>query len=168
MNEIITQEQLITLDNETGLTIVKYEIGALIKALEDEVDRANENEKKLREAILNAMRVNNIYQAKVDGYTISQVMPKSTKIFNEEEFITNVDADISAAFVSVVETDNFDLDKFKTENPELYKKYVTTTTEIRVDEKKLSKMLPSLYEKYTSEIKSDKCSTLRITKSKGE
>lgn len=167
MNDVLLPEQLLETTNSNELTI-KYEIGRLIKALEDEIDKANENKDKLRTAILTAMQNNNIYQAKVDGYTISQVMPKSTTIFDKDRFIEEVDTDVVSAFVTIVETETFDLDKFKAENLELYKKYVTTTSEVNVDEKKLAKMLPSLYEKYSTEIKSDKPSTLRIAKSKGE
>lgn len=95
-------------------------------------------------------------------------MPKSTTIFDKDRFIEEVDTDVVSAFVTIVETETFDLDKFKAENLELYKKYATTTSEVNVDERKLAKMLPSLYEKYSTEIKSDKPSTLRIAKSKGE
>lgn len=166
MNDVLLPEQLLETSNSNELTI-KHEIGRLIKALEDEIDKANENKDKLRAAILTAMQNNNIYQAKVDGYTISQVVPKSTTVFDKDRFIEEVDTDVVSVFVTIVETETFDLDKFKAENLELYKKYVTTASEVNVDEKKLAKMLPSLYEKYSTEIKSDKPSTLRIAKSKG-
>lgn len=64
MNEVLLPEQLLETTNSNELTI-KHEIGQLIKALEDEIDKANENKDKLRAAILTAMQNSNIYQAKL-------------------------------------------------------------------------------------------------------
>lgn len=74
--------------------------------------------------------------------------------------------EISSVFTVISEKDVFDLEKFKSENPDLYNKYTDSHIDTTVDTKKLEKTLPDVYRKYITITPSTRPITLRVAKNK--
>ena len=121
------KNELISIEN--GLPTLNKQVETIIDNYEDAKTKVNELEKNVRASILNAMIDNSIYQAKVGKYTISQVIPKNTIVFDTGKFLLNESTDIANAFTEVKETEELDIDTFKLEQPEMYKKYCTVPCE---------------------------------------
>ena len=148
--------------NKENQVVLKPEVENLLDEVMDYKKKVEEVEENLRKAILKAMVDNNIPSTKIGKYTISQVIPKDKIVFDKDSFTLNENEDIVNAFILINETETFNMDLFKSENPELYKKYVVKNIEYAVDEKRLSKGLPDIYKKYVTVTPSDKPITLRI------
>lgn len=127
----------------------------------DLLNDATQVDKELREAILNAMIDNNIQTAHIGKYTISQVVPKSTITFDYESFKSE-NANILPDYSTTTETESFDMDLLKSKYPDIYNEIRKVNKVTVVDTKKLEKSIPTLFQKYATEIKSDKKITLAI------
>lgn len=149
-----------------GVVVVDAVVEKLLDDSAARLVEATEADKTLRKAILNAMIGVDISTAKVGPYTLSQVVPRPTVNFDTEAFLREQSDDVIAAFCSFEDEEIFDLERLKSENPELVAKYTIKKTIATVDTKKLEKTMLNVYSKYASEVKSDKPITLKITKAK--
>ena len=131
----------------------------------DLVNDAEQVEKELREAILEAMKVNGIFTAKVGKYTISQVVPKDTVTFDYETF-KKENANLVETFSSTTETESFDMELLKSKYPAIYDEIHKVNKVTVIDTKKLEKAVPDIYHKYTTCVKSEKPITLAIKAAK--
>ena len=141
-------------------------VSSLIEQINNNIEFANNQNNKLREALLKAMQDNNIYSTKVGQFTISQVIPKNTITFDKEKFLLEESIDVCNAFTTINTTQVFDIEKFKVEQPEMYLKYCTNEDETIVDTNKLEKTLPNIFKKYSAEIVSTRKPTIAIKQSK--
>lgn len=151
--------------------LVKSENGviAINNAVEQQLDMYEAvaaEEKEFKQKLLEALVANDVTNVKGEKYTFSQVVPKNTVIFDKDKFVLEQDEDLVASFSEIKTTETFDMDAFKEKYPEIYQEFVKTTDDIVIDEKSLAKKLPSIYAKYSTEIKTDKPTTLRISKNK--
>ncbi len=125
-----------------------------------------DREKEFRNELLNAMISNNIYSTTINEFTISQVCPKDTLVFDTDSFMLNENIDIIDAMTTTEESSSFDMETFIKECPEIYAKYLKKEYTTKVDTTKLEKTFPDIYKKYATFIKSDKAVTLRVAESK--
>lgn len=153
MNELVLKVE----NGKLVCNIVEVDavINTVIKALDD----AKKTEEELRKKLLEAMMATGTLTLKLPNYTVSQVLPKKLVEFNHDEFVRNESGDLITAFTEKCD-DGFDVTKFKNENPELYKKYCTPT--FIIDYKRLSKVLPDVYNKYAREYTNPKPATIMI------
>lgn len=155
------------IENDTNNVAVLSETAKwLLETTEENCDIAYTQSIACKNAILKAMRENDIATAKLGKYTVSVIVPKNTIKFDDASFILKEPDEVVAGFSSIVDTTYFDLDKFREDNPELYKKYLKTETKVVVDTGKLEKTFKQIYDKYTTEIVSTKEPTLRLQKEK--
>lgn len=139
----------------------------MVTNIELELKIAKDNESKMRASILEAMLKTNTPTAKIGDYVISQVLPKDIVEFNTDKFLEEQSQDVINAFCTVESNDEFDLERFKKEQPEMYKKYTKTNDEVKVDLSKLEKSLPNVFKKYATITPNKEGKvTLRIAKSK--
>ena len=137
-----------------NVPVLSEQVDKIIDELKEYKNNLDEIEKEFRATLLDSMIKNNIVSGKTDKYTISQVIPKSKVLFNKDDFINNENKTI------------VDLEKFKLDCPEIYKKYLIVEEDISVDEKKLSKTFPEIYERYCIHEPSTGNITLRIVENK--
>lgn len=156
--------ELVVLKN--GTPTISDQVDELLDDIMKTKEQIEENEKFVRSAILDAMTKNGILQSKTTNYTLSQVIPKSDVQFDSDEFLLNESLEITSVFTSVSETETFNLEKFKAENPDIYKKYTEITIGTFVDTKRLEKTLPEVYQKYITFNPTTKPITLRVAKNK--
>lgn len=154
--------------NELQRLTVDEKVVDRLNEISNEITTLQNEEDDLRNQILEEMRSNNIDTCKSKNLVFTQVFPKDKLIFDSKKFLENESEDVIASFSTLNEHDDFNIEKFKAENPELYEKYVTHNVDLDVDTTKLQKALPIIFDKYASYIKNDKPSTLRITRKKGE
>ena len=154
--------------DENGRLNVSQATVQRLKEIDEQVNTLNDEENFIRHEILDGMIQNQIDKCSTSGMTFTQVMPKPKGTFDIESFLLNESEDVVKCFTTFEEEDEFDIEKFKAENPELYKKYTKTNIIPTVDTKKMEKTLTPIFEKYWHEIPSDKPVTLRITTKKGE
>lgn len=151
---------------KNGTPTISDQVDELLDDIMKTKEQIEENEKFVRSTILDAMMKNGILQSKTTNYTFSQVIPKSNVQFNSDEFLLNEPLEITSVFTNVSETETFNLEKFKAENPDIYKKYTETTISTFVDTKRLEKTLPEIYQKYITFNPTTKPITLRVAKNK--
>lgn len=156
--------ELVVFKNNTPT--ISDQVDELLDDIMKTKEQIEENEKFIRSAILDAMMKNGILQSKTTNYTFSQVIPKSNVQFDSDEFLLNEPLEITSVFTNVSETETFNLEKFKAENPDIYKKYTETTISTFVETKKLEKTLPEVYQKYITINPTTKPITLRVAKNK--
>lgn len=156
---------LTTLD-EHGRVTLSENVVNIYNNIKDKANEAETMMSDFRKALLKAMIENHIASVKIGKLTCSQVIPHDTVYFNAESFMLNEHEDLVAAFTTVSTTETFDIEKFKAENPELYKKYTISKDIPNVDSAKLEKALPDVYKKYTTTIINDKPIKLMIKESK--
>ena len=125
-------------------------------------------ESEFRDYLFKAMVDNNIISAKVGKYSLSQVIGKPTEELDEVEFIENNDLVTLQMFSKIETIENFNLEKFIKENPEMYMKYLEKEDKISYDIEKIKKLRPDLAEKYIKLIPSSKKPYLMIKESKGK
>lgn len=154
--------------DENGRLTVSQATVQRLNEIDEQVTALNDEESLIRHEILDGMIQNQIDKCSSHGLTFTQVMPKAKGTFDTDSFLLNESEDIVRCFTAFEEEDEFDIDKFKAENPELYKKYVKQNITPIVDTKKLEKTLTPVFKKYWHEIPSDKPTTLRIAAKKGE
>jgi len=154
--------------NEEGRLTVSKETATRLQEIDEQVTALNDEENLIRHEILDGMVVNNIDKCSSCGMIFTQVMPKAKVTFDTDSFLLNETEDVVKCFTTFEETEEFDFETFKAENPEMYKKYTKKNIIPIVDTKKMQKVLEPVFKKYYSEIPSDKPSTLRITFKKGE
>lgn len=139
-----------------------------LQKLERESTFAEESLNNYKQKIVDAMKENNVI--KIAGkndyikYDITRVIPKDTENFNIDEFILSEDATFANKFVKFEQDVEFDLEKFKKENEEMYKKYLNITDIPIVDTKSLKENFNEIYTKYTTITKSIRKESIRITK----
>lgn len=164
MNELKTNELIVLKNN---LPTLSEKVDELLVVVNNDLSLAKDNDATLREAILSAMLQNNIDSCKLAHYSLSVVRPHDIFSFDTNSFIENERTDIINAFTEVVEEDDeFNLEKFKEENPEIYQKYLTKKQTINVDCNKLKSVFPDIYNKYMSSVPSTRKVTLAIKKAK--
>lgn len=154
-------------ENINGRLTVSKDVVDRLNNISSTINELNDEELYLRRSILEGMVANNIDKCNSYGMTFTQVMPKPKANFDVDSFVLNENEDIVKMFTEFEEESHFDEETFKKENPELYQKYVKTNIIPHVDTKKLQKTLEPIFNKYYSEVPSDKPSTLRITSKKG-
>lgn len=160
----IKQNELIIY--KENVPVLSEQVDKIIDELKDYKNNLDEIEKEFRATLLDSMIKNNIVSGKTDKYTISQVIPKSKVLFNKDDFINNENKTIVDLFIKRNQTETFDIEKFKLDCPEIYKKYLIVEEDISVDEKKLSKTFPEIYERYCIHEPSTGNITLRIVENK--
>lgn len=170
-------KEVIDIKNMTDtndLVIIKGGLPYLVENIDDMfdlyaevVEDAQMNEANFKEAVLQAMIKNDLYQFKTNNRTISVVTPKNTIIFDEATFLEEASDEVKDACVEVETKTHFDLERFIKENEELYEKYLVTEKTEKVNLEKLKTFLPKVYDRYTSEVVSDKQPSLKIIKRKG-
>ena len=161
---------------ETELILIENNVAVLSPIVENKLDEnrqyledAKKNDEEFRQAILKAMLDNDIKTAKLGKYTISVVVPHNTIIFDSDKFIEDYldNTEFLKEFVEYkVQEKPFNLEKFKEEHTDLYKEYTGYDETFEVDTKKLEKLLPQVFEKYSSEVVSTKKTTLTIKEKK--
>ena len=149
-----------------NVPVLSEQVDKIIDELKEYKNNLDEIEKEFRATLLDSMIKNNIVSGKTDKYTISQVIPKSKVLFNKDDFINNENKTIVDLFIKRNQTETFDIEKFKLDCPEIYKKYLIVEEDISVDEKKLSKTFPEIYERYCIHDPSTGNITLRIVENK--
>lgn len=154
----------IIIRNDKGEVIVNPEVGTLLNDILTEKEKLMQKELELKHSILTAMKENDIQTADVDGFKFSQVVPKPLSKFDTDAFLLNENEEILSAFITISEEKLFNIEKFKSEQAEMYERYSETYQNVDVNTKKLCKTLPAIYNKYYSETPSDKEITLRVTK----
>lgn len=167
MNEELEMMQIFEKNENGRLTVSKATV-ARLNEISFIIDELNDEELYLRRSILEGMIENNIDKCSQEGMTFTQVMPKPKATFDVDSFLLNESEDVVKCFTTFEEQEEFDFEKFKEENPEVYKKYTKKNIIPDVDTKKLQKTLQPVFNKYYHEEPSDKPSTLRITFKKGE
>lgn len=160
----IKQNELIIY--KENVPVLSEQVDKIIDELKEYKNNLDEIEKEFRATLLDSMIKNNIVSGKTDKYTISQVIPKSKVLFNKDDFINNENKTIVDLFIKRNQTETFDIEKFKLDCPEIYKKYLIVEEDISVDEKKLSKTFPEIYERYCTHEPSTGNITLRIVENK--
>ena len=166
MNEEI--EMKIFETNEDGRLTVSKEAATRLQEIGNQITALNDEESLIRHEILEGMVANNIEKCTSCNMTFTQVMPKSKGIFDADSFLLNESEDVVKCFTTFEESDEFDVENFKQENPEMYERYTKKNIIPIVDVKKLQKTLEPVFKKYYSETPSDKPSTLRISAKKGQ
>lgn len=154
MNELIVK-------TEEGLPTLAPQVEKMIDDTMDLVNDAEQIEKELRESILEAMKANGIFTAKVGKYTLSQVVPKDTVTFDYETF-KKENANLVESFSTTTETESFDMELLKTKYPAIYNEIRKVNKVVVIDTKRLEKGVPDIYNKYTTSVKSEKPITLAI------
>lgn len=149
-----------------NVPVLSEQVDKIIDELKEYKNNLDEIEKEFRTTLLDSMIKNNIVSGKTDKYTISQVIPKSKVLFNKDDFINNENKTIVDLFIKRNQIETFDIEKFKLDCPEIYKKYLIVEEDISVDEKKLSKTFPEIYERYCTHEPSTGNITLRIVENK--
>ena len=149
-----------------NVPVLSEQVDKIIDELKEYKNNLDEIEKEFRATLLDSMIKNNIVSGKTDKYTISQVIPKSKVLFNKDDFINNENKTIVDLFIKRNQTETFDIEKFKLDCPEIYKKYLIVEEDISVDEKKLSKTFPEIYERYCTHEPSTGNITIRIVENK--
>lgn len=163
---MIDEKQLTKVDENGVIVPDPEQVEKLVAMKEAKEEDAKNFDKEVKEVILNLMSKYGTAMIKSTNYTVSKVQPADKVEFNEEKFLLEVQEEILADFVDVIEEKKFNEEKFKAENPELYEKYVESDYVSSVNTKKLSKSNPTLYDKYTTVTKSDKPATIRIVGNK--
>lgn len=148
-------------DGNERLSVSKKVANRLVE-IEELKSQLDAEEKELRTSILQEMINNNVDKCTTDNVSFTQIIPKNKVEFNNDDFIMNESEDVVNCFTDISSEEIFNEDKFRTENPDLYKKYLDTIFHTEVDTKKLEKTMPLVYKKYAKETKSDKPISLRI------
>ncbi len=151
-----------------GLPTISEKVESILDNYTRTKEEFEKAEKEFRDALFKAMQENNIISAKVGKYNISQVIGKPTENLKEDEFTTEVDLPTLQLFVKVETIENFDMEKFIREQPEMYMKYLTKEERLSFDIEKIKKLRPDLAEKYIEEIPSSKKPYLMIKESKSK
>lgn len=167
MNEE-TIEMTMLETNEEGRLTVSTKVATKLQEIDNQIKALNDEESFIRHQILDEMVANNIDRCSSCGLTFTQVIPKAKGVFDTDNFLLNESEDVIKCFTNFEENEEFDIEKFKIENHELYEKYTKKNIVPIVDTKKLQKTLEPVFKKYYSETSSDKLPTLRITTKKGE
>ena len=152
--------------DKNGRLVISKEVATKLSSISSQIDELSNDEKELRKEILEAMQANNIDGCVSCGMKFSQIIPKPIGKFDINSFIENQSEELVEEFTTATVQEEFDVDKFKAENPELYEKYVRKNYEFDVDTKKLQDVFPKIFEQYYHEEQSNKPITLRITKTK--
>lgn len=164
--ELINGRQLVE-RNEDGKLVLAAQVENIIDLCEESVREANSNYDFVKQSIITAMLDNNIKTAKVGKYKFSVREPKEKWNFDVDKFINEENEEIVVAFSSVETTTSkvFDMEKFRTECPDIYEKYLVEQKEEKlvVDDNKLWSTLRNVWEKYATK-EEPKPATITIKK----
>ena len=153
--------------NEEGKLVLAAQVENLIDLCEGALQEAQSNYDFVKQALITAMLNNNIKTANVGKYKFAVREPKEKWNFDVDRFINEENEDIVVAFsnLETTTTETFDMEKFKTECPDIYAKYLVKKTEEKlvVDENKLWSTLRKVWEKYATK-EEPKPATITIKK----
>ena len=153
--------------DENGMLTVSKETVRRLEEIGKEQNGLATEEKAIRAGILDGLIANNIEKCSAGNMSFTQVIPKPKASFDVDSFLLNEPEDVVNCFTSYEESEEFDVESFKKDNPELYRKYTKKEIMPIVDTAKMQKALEPIFRKYYSEIPSDKPATLRISAKKG-
>lgn len=153
---------------EKGVKQFDESVETLFSEYETKANEANDELNTFRTAITNVMNKHKIVTQSFSTKKFTLVYKKPICKFDTDAFVMNESVDIVNAVSSIEEQRTFDIDKFMKEQPEMYEKYCNVTQTVKVDETKLSTLLPDIYKKYYSETIVDTTGSLRITTKKGK
>lgn len=148
--------------DEHGRLVISKEANEELTLIENEKKSLQSREKELRSQILDAMIANNIDKTQTTNFIFTQLIPKDNIKFDVDRFLLIEHSDIIGFCTTFEESKHFDEEKFKEDNPELYKKYVKTNITPNVNVDKLKKKLPDVYKKYVSTTTSNRPVSLMI------
>lgn len=151
------------IQKKDGVVVVDALFENILDNLKNNVAEAENDEKTFRAALLKYMRDHDIYTARTDKYTISQVIPKEKSEFNKEKFIQEQPDDIIEGFSSISEVKVFNEQILKEKYPEIYEECCESQYNVEVDTKKLSEVYPEIFDKYNVIIPATSDVTLKIT-----
>ena len=161
-------EQLeLIVKNEKGELSLAAQVETILDVCEAELASATSQYNEIKQNIINAMLDNSLKTAKVGKYKLAIREPKDKWNFDRKKFIEEENEDIVIAFSSIktqrIET--FDIEKLKSEFPEVYAKClnVEETEVLDVDENKLWKTLNNVWVKYATK-EEPKPATITIKK----
>lgn len=149
-----------------GLPTISEEVEKILDDYSKTKKEFEKREKEFRDSLFKAMADNNIISAKVGKYNLSQVIGKPIEELDEKEFILNNDLVTLQLFTKIETIENFNMEKFIKENPEIYMKYLEKEDKISYDLEKIKKLRPDLAALYIKEIPSSKKPYLMIKESK--
>ena len=153
------------IENKEGYVVISQKVEQILDDYNTTKKEFEKREKFFRDSLFNAMQENNIISAKVGKYNISQVIGKPSYVLDEDKFLTEVDIATLNLFAKIEETEEFDIQRFIKECPEVYQKYLNKQQKVVYDLEKLKKLRPDLYDKYTTVIPSTKQPYLMIKES---
>ncbi len=151
---------------ENNKLIINEQIDEILTSYIKQKETIEEQDKNFRKTILDPMISNNVLTGETKKFKLTQVVPKDTVIFDNDNFILNEPEDIVTDFVRMEVKETFDLEALKTEAPEIYEKYLKREEVLIVEDKRVEKVMPTVYKKYTKTIPSTKEISLRITEKK--
>lgn len=160
--ELFDINALVTVNEEKHELVFAENMEQIVDFYEQQYYKGKDDEAALREAIRKAMYTNHIDSTKIGKYSFSLKYKSSIWTFDEEKFIKEQDKTTRDVFVETTVTEEFDLEKFREENPEMFERYVTRTRHQHVNTTKLWKKLPDLYLKYATETKSSEEPTIAM------
>lgn len=158
--------EIIVIDEKNNVMIVEEKLNALLLDITSFKSSLDELDKNVRSKLLDAMMKLGQTQIKLTDFTISLVLGSSKEVFDEDRFLEEENEETISPFIDFEVSKEFNLEKFKEENPELYEKYVIENEKYSVDSAKLSKLRPDIYHKYVTVIASTKKPTIAIKESK--
>lgn len=153
------------IENKEGYAVISQKVEQILDDYNATKKEFEKREKLFRDSLFKAMQENNIISAKVGKYNISQVIGKPSYVLDEDKFLTEVDIATLNLFAKIEETEEFDIQRFIKECPELYQKYLNKQQKVVYDLEKLKKLRPDLYDKYTTVVPSTKQPYLMIKES---
>ena len=169
MNDLQNLEELeenkLIIKDSTGTAYLSTTVVSILNNYYEAKEKFEKYENELRQALKNVMFDNNIMNAKIGEYSISQVIPKPIIEFDTNAFIDNENEDIVNAFTKIETEYVFDLEEFKKDNPMLFTHYYKQVVkDVQVDTEKLKAVFPAIYEKYETIKESKKQKTITIRK----
>lgn len=153
------------IENKEGYAVISQKVEQILDDYNTTKKEFEKREKLFRDCLFKAMQENNIISAKVGKYNISQVIGKPSYVLDEDKFLTEVDIATLNLFAKIEETEEFDIQRFIKEHPELYQEYLNKQQKVVYDLEKLKKLRPDLYDKYTIVVPSTKQPYLMIKES---
>ena len=150
----------IYLETVEGKIVATAKLENDLENLKSAKENLTEYESNLRQKLLLEMTNMNCSKIKTDKFSVSKITPKPTYEYDVDKIISELPTEVLSEFLIVTENKSFDIERFITEQKEMYDKYTNTTITKSLDIEKMKKF-PQLYEKYVTEKLNDK-SSLRI------
>ena len=148
--------------DENGVIVPDKTLDFIVDALNTNIEKAQEDDKKFREALKKFMVDNGLISATTDKYNVSLVVPKDKESFNAEEFVKNESHEIVDGFAKISKTKEFNEEILKEKYPEIYDACCEEFLNIEVDTKALKKYYENIFNKYNIITPATGKTTLRI------